>query len=351
MEIFGRHSTDDHALGNALEALLGGSNIEDRAMACNFMHDHRVIPLREQEYLPPVPTTKGLTAAELQNHQVDYFKYRIRFTERPGFEEPANCENLVEYNPHRKLLRLVDMNGMDLVFSYARESAWKASGGAALFKNYPLGDGPNGERVQRWLDRHLDAADEDAKLLVGSMLELLEYRKGDASLKKAQRDDRFFHPQWVTPFDERKSLEFLRTESADRWLERVGIGGLGGDSHWIVALAYTPRSAGLDHVYRPTILDCNWDPRHHPSPKADPKLGGHPVDLGCASQELESEFLHRQAVHTPADFTDLGCLRKRTQRQSPADLATQRRHHLDLIRRMYPSLEEGWMAECYAQPR
>ncbi len=334
--IFNRAQASEHVLSGALKELINSSNDEDRAMAANLMYDPRVSELREREFLqfgikPGAPPNKQ----ELQKAQINYFEQNVCYAKQPAFQSDSNKLNLVfrggltHWGPHLKLVRLLDVNRLDLVFSIASNANWTTKSGNKPFRRYPLG-GADSSSVTEWLNQHLDNTDEQAAAFVSDVFELLNYRLDTNSP---------YHSNWVGFWDELGNL--LLRENADRWLERFGIYRKTSAPHWIIALVYTFEDAR--EAFRPTILDTNWGNRHFPSPPSPKARAGHPMDLDCSSTNLAHELIHPQIRHDKKHFADAEFLRKKTSRISPENLREQRLKHRELLRIAYNDLGNGWM--------
>jgi len=327
-------------LAAELEELQDAGNCRDGAMAANFRYDHRVPPPREDEFIQFCTTSADLSKKGLQNTQIKYFKEKVRFPQDPAFQESPNTTNLsfgpgapVNLSPKRDLVRVLNVSRLDFVFGQAYDQHWTNSAGDEPFKDYPAGEaeGADSDQVLDWLNDKLDKSDKEAVKFVNDVLELLNDRL-DRKLP--------FHPVWAAFWGELR--DFFNSQSADRWLERLGVEKPVPHPHWVIVLVYKVDETRT--LWRPTVLDVEWYPCHFPSPPDLPaSRGGHPMDLGKSSVTLVSEFIHQQIRHLPQHFEQAGLLRQRTTRGSSPELRLQRENHRKLLRDCCPELDNMWM--------
>jgi hypothetical protein len=338
--IFNRLQANGHFMTPAIDQLRSSDEPKDLAIAANLMYDPRVGKPREEILRSLYDARKAEVSVveRLQKTQVQYFKELIRIAKEPDFQKSHNRENIAyggaesaDFRADTKLVRLLDLYGLHDIFRNARDTHWVTSTGRQVFEFYPSDERADSRDVVVWLNHRLDGDDARAEEFVGAVLELLNDR-----LENGQA----WHPTWVGLWDELH--DFLHRETADRWMERLGIGGLTGGNHWIVLLVYAVEYA--DPVFRPTIIDCAWSPNHFPSPPdVPPSVGGHPLDLGSSRNELPREFIHTQIRHLPEHFRAASRLRKRTGRGSPDDLHHPREVHRQLLGKRYKLLSNHWM--------
>ncbi|MBI1786386.1 MAG: hypothetical protein HYR60_02400 [Acidobacteria bacterium] len=322
--VFGRLS-DNHGYGAALAAWRVSAFTDMRAMARNLMHDHRVSPEREADF--DAFGGRPRSAEAIRRAITDYFQERIRVQKKPAFlDEATNLGNIVFGSAEVRdpllsdyeLARVVDLTGLDRVFSEARR------GGMAQFQGFTQETAADseGRGTNRFLEPWLTTGPERAEEFIEAVLQAMNrFRRTTPH-----------HPSWTTGW---LAFRDYIDAGAERWLELVGV-PKSVFPRWLIVLRYTVGEAGT--VVRPTQLDAGWNAFHFPSPpQAARNVGGHPMDLRTSppANGLIPEFIHEQIDHRMEHWIRAGGLSGATARVVDGDLASLRRTHHRLLVRSY----------------
>lgn len=333
--VFGRYFPDPHPYDDALTAMRA-STADEKAVAINLMHDHRVSQERERAFDAFVK--HPCTAFGLRKALKDYFEKKVRQRELPHYVyRDVNAHNLLNghpgtrplIKPDTKLVRVLDLNGLKRVFNWAqiegdRRGKYPRRWGLT-FSRFPpdMNDG----KVMDFLDEKMGRSVED---FVSTILDVL-YVHGKLEKKPYQ-------PAWATAW---AAFKDYVNEGPDRWLQVLGMDK--PSPCWVILLRYTVREAGT--LARPTQLDGGWYQFHFPSPPAAPlSIGGHTMDLRASADGLLPEYVHKHIRHLPEHWTVLAPTNYgRTTAPPLPTLADQRKIHHHLLIRHYGTSVRGWM--------
>lgn len=328
--VFGRNSKP-HPYDAAIDEWLHSAEPEERAMARNLMHDHRISKAREQEFDRLVD--RPCNTVNLQRAIKKYFEKKVRTRTLPDYVyKRVNANNLLtgkdEILPyiHKdvKLVRVLDLNGLRRVFQWAKSKRrWGES-----FEKFPRR--PNDATIAKWLDEKLQGSIENQiERFVGTVLDVMnDYRR-----------EHPYQPTWATTWT---AFEPYLEDEPDRWLQVLGMAKV--PPRWLILLKYTVREAGT--IARPTQLDAGWYAYHFPSPPQAPLgVGGHPMDLRISRKLrcLLPEYIHKQISHPLEHWKDVGSRIGRATAPNLEALAEQRKVHHELLTTRYGKEVCNWM--------
>lgn len=308
--VFGRLEPNPHPYDPLLEDLLS-KEVEERAVACNVLHNGRVSKAREQEFDGFFKQRQ--TGQDLLEALEEYQKTRVvRSVDPPDFEDDLlNGGNILTGTPsgeffiHKQtaLARVVILNRLHFLHQ-------GNDGKPRLLQTFGLQPGAGAEAVDETLDRLMSNPGKDA--MVPEIL---------AGMNRNRH-----HPSWVTLWS---ALDWA-AEPPERWLEVVGVHAERA-GRWVIVLKYLVEE--VDKLVRPTVLDAGNYPQHIPSPVASrgPKCG-YPMDLQMPPPLPETtllpEYIHRQVLHPQRHWEEAGSLCRRTQAATSDELVQQRSAHL-----------------------
>lgn len=312
--VFGRKPSFTHPYCNTLYEWLKSSS-EYRAMSYNIQYDHRVSKAREQEF-DKCFNSKNIPS--LQAAITDYHKERIQKNRTPDFLDiNLNGENFVsggpsgnsQINKDLELVRILDLNGLKILFQKAREESNEP------FEDFPIPG--NDTQITDWLSKKLET---EKKSFIADTINLMNDSRGKEP----------YNPIWASPWT--TFVKYLKSDP-EEWLNIMGM--IKGVGHWLILLKYTVREAGT--LVRPTQLDAGFNAYHFPSPNSAPlQLGGHPMYLGIAASDLPSEYIHEQIDHTIEHWENAGSLCQQTVTANPKEsLARLRQAHHELLNKTY----------------
>lgn len=316
--VFGRLEPNPHPSDPLLEDLLS-QEAEERAVACNVLHDGRVSKAREQEFDGFFKQRR--TGQDLLEALEVYQKTRVRDAKCPDFaDDRLNGENILtgtpsgEFHIHKQtaLARVVVLNRLRFLHE-------GNDGQPGILQTFGLHAGAREQAIDDTLDRLM--RNPGAAAIVPAILTAM--------------NESPHHPTWVTLWSD---LDW-ENEPPERWLEAVGIHEE-RDERWVVVLKY--RVEEVHNLVRPTILDAGKNSsRHFPSPVMPrrPK-SGHPMDLQLPPPSpglaLFREWIHTQIDHVEAHWRAAGSLCEKTRKPShSAALVTQRNAHHQRLRGEY----------------
>ena len=287
--------------------------IEDRAVACNLVHDHRVDAKRKARWRRFLPTLAG--AKDLKDAVKDYRDKRVRYTDSPDFADPLlNGKNFIP-GPlgDNELATGIDLTALATLF---RDKSYPGFPPEAL--------GP--EKVKTFLDKRMrGSVDAAMRRFVADALELMN-------------DSRPFNPVWVMPWAE---FSTVLGAGATRWCEAVGRPIHDDIAHWVIVLRYRLREAGGSLV-APTTLDAGLCPEHFPPPLRAGRTG-IAMDLQSGPPDvLRSEAIHPQTYYRP-EFWEASDFAKGEAQPSAGRLARQRTAHYDLLCQKFGPSTRTWM--------
>jgi hypothetical protein len=300
-----------------------------RAIACNFIHDHRISSKRLRsfkKYVPPVIDESSIASALRLYHSE-----KVGTRKLPEFVyEAFNGKNILTGGQLSKhivakdvlLARIVVLNALGTVFDWAKAKGWRG------FLTFPGSHSPSG--VSDWLNCQIGGP---SRAFGGSFISaILQAMNG-------YRLDRPYQPSWATTW---RSLAAVANQDASRWLQIVGV-SRPQPGQWCMLLRYSVREAGT--IARPTCLDAGDYPFHFPSPPCAPlSVGGHPADLKRSRVVgVLPEYIHKQIDHTPAHVMAV----ERTGLGDCATLRVQRTNHHNRLVAYYGVSVLHWMAKPY----
>lgn len=285
---------------------------EDRAVACNLVHDHRVDAEREAEWRRFLPRRAG--AKDLKDAVKDYRDERVRYADSPDFaDDSLNGKNFMR-GPlgDNEMATVIDLTGLAALF---REN----------YRWFPSEDqGP--EATKKSLDRRMRGS-------VGPVM-----RRFVASALELMNGSRPFNPVWVMPWTE---FATVLEAGATRWCEAVGRPIHDDIAHWVIVLRYRLREAGGSLV-APTTLDAGLSPEHFPPPLRAGRTG-IAMDLQSGPPDvLRSEAIHPQTYYRP-EFWEASDFAKGEARPSAGRLVRQRTAHYNLLCQKFGSSTGTWM--------
>lgn len=296
-----------------------------RAIACNFMHDHRITAKRLRSFKKYVP--QAVDESSLVSALHAYHREKVGTRKLPEFVyEEFNGKNILtggQLSKHTvskdvQLVRIVVLNALGPVFDWAKVKKLRG------FLTFPGSHSPSG--TADWLDGQIGGPNRAfAGSFVSSVLKAMN----------AYRLDRPYQPSWATTW---RSLASIANQDPSRWLQLVGVSRPQA-GQWCMLLRYTVREAGT--LARPTSLDAGDYPFHFPSPPCAPlSVGGHPADLNLAQVTgVLPEYIHKQIDHTPAHVMAVG----QTGASDYATLRIQRMNHHHRLIRFYGGSILNWM--------
>jgi hypothetical protein len=332
--VFGRSLPDPHPYDAALASLLAATT-DERAIALNLMHDHRVSPAREREFdafvKPPC------TDVQLRLALDEYFHAKVRHRKLPHYVYHAvNANNLlngqVAVRPMIRgdvqLVRVLDLNGLNRVFQWAYGVRRANPRWGRTFDRFPRNIS-DGRAVLGWLDEKMQPRTVES--FVATVLDVLRTHRAE---KKA------YQPTWATTW---AAFKEHVAAGPDRWCQVLGIDK--PRACWVILLRYTVREAGT--IARPTQLDCGWHQFHFPSPPgASLSTGGHPMDISTVppANRLRPEFIHKQPNHLLEHWLSLAPNNYgRTTAPTAPSLSAQRQTHHQLLAQIYGSGVYQWL--------
>jgi hypothetical protein len=340
--VFGRYSTNPHPFDPGITDWLTSGKVGYRAMARNIMHDHRVIPEREERFIEFIKQS-GLPSngATLEKAVVDYYKEQVRDSRSPPFTEAAqNSANILtnafprppRFHPNSEFGRILKLNPLWDVFDYSRRREEKDTDPQKVtrYTEVPrLRDG-----MMAWLDK---------KLVSASAIETFVHLTLDA-MNVYLKEVNAYQPSWCAPWSHIE--EHLRQGGPERAAKAVGLPSTGYPS-WVIVLRYKCWEAGT--ICRPCQLDAGWWDHHFPSPpQARPLDGGHPMDCQATptAQRLLSEYIHPQFSHKPEHWKAAGrwCVKIGTKATAGLD-DLRRAHHGKLGNTYGQSDISTWMPD------
>lgn len=356
--VFGRSLPDPHPYDAALVSLLFAT-MEERAIALNLMHDHRVSPARERAFDAFVK--QPCAAVHLRRALDDYFHAKVRHRKLPHYVYHAvNANNLLnglvatrpmispalpaDSQPATilkglmatrpmirgdiQLVRVLDLNGLNRVFQWAQRERRFAPRWGRTFDRFPRNIS-DGRAVMDWLDEKMQPRTVES--FVATVLDVLRIHRAE---KKA------YQPTWATTW---AAFKEHVAAGPDRWCQVLGIDK--PRACWVILLRYTVREAGT--IARPTQLDCGWHQFHFPSPPgAALSAGGHPMDISTVppANRLRPEFIHKQPAHLLEHWTSLAPNNYgRTSAPTAPSLSAQRQTHHQLLAQIYGPGVYQWM--------
>lgn len=317
--LFGR--SDANPYRDILEAWWGLTDDElaYAAMARNLAFDHRVSKERAAKF--DRHGKRPRTSDALRGAIDDYFEKCVRTRKLPDYlYRRINRNNIVigagerlpAFSKDVKLVRVLDLSGLEPVFLWAnqhknRKKEWRRLLSSLLGRPGGLAD---------HLDHELSGKSSgEIEGLIETILHILNTSRSVVA----------YQPTWATVWSDFK--HHLR-QGPDRWLEVLGMAK--APPRWLIVLRYTVREAGT--LVRPNQLDAGWQEYHFPSPPTAPlEVGGHPMDLRVhpRTKPLIREFIHKQIDHALSHWTDLGGKFGRTTLLNTEGLENQRiAHHV-----------------------
>lgn len=355
--VFSRRLPDPHPYDNALSDLsnfsaacktLGFDRYNARALAFNFMYDHRISEEREASFNPYLSNPGNPDVLDFMVALKNYHENRIRTQRDPDYIKPSiNANNLInevsfsclKLKKTQKLIRVIDLNGLREVFLEARDKNY----GGGTFNDFPLltlkvtGKNPATDAVMDWLNKKLEhSAANEVQDFIAKVLDAMNWFGST----------RPYQPTWATLWSCFKGIE---REPPNRWLEVVGVHkNFSTLPRWIILLKYTVKEAGI--IARPTQLDAGNYPHHFPSPPQAPlPVGGHSMDLCQASTftRLLPEVIHNQIDHSIEHWISAGRSCRKVSPSSPAPVGNQikkqRQRHHKLLVKTYGKNVYTWM--------
>jgi hypothetical protein len=331
--VFNRSTPNPHPYDISISELLRLTP-GDKALARNIMYDFRVSNIREGNLnnFCQFP----LLGTGLRDAIIDYFYNRIRNQATPDYIDASlNADNIVsgiatirqKIRKDTLLVRIVDLNGLAPVFS------WAKSEGIKTFKFFP--DPIDDSIVSSWLTKKIEGF---------TTAQLRDFMKVVIDAMNSMRKIAPFQPTWVTTWE---ALKPHLAAKPERWLETLGV-AKPESPRWMFLLRYTVRDAGT--VARPTQLDAGSYPYHFPSPpQASIEWGGHPMDLQISPPAafLLPEFIHEQIDHRIEHWDEAGQFCIATTRPMVESLDKQRCTHHKLLALKYGRHDiQYWMPEC-----
>lgn len=336
--LFDRKIGDGHPWKRALANLWNHSDIENRALARNLAHDHRVSKEREYKLLAYIPSPSNGT--ELLDGLKSYYQAKVKTRSRPDYVfDHSNGGNFVSgrgignvqgITIHRsiELAQVLDLNGLAPVFQAAIDSGRRTP----ALSGFP-GSGANEKDFDQWLDRKLSGTRSRREFVPGALSALARVC-----------EQRPFQPTWVTFWNQ---LEPYLDEGPDRWLEVLGVHkpfAFSNPRHrWLIVLCYRVKTRKL---VRPTVLETNANPFHFPSPpSAAIALGGHPMELADVHHvPLLNEYIHSQIPPRNEYWSKAGSRCEKTEPRATYTFAQLRRSHLGKLGLQYGprSVQQWW---------
>src|SRR5262249_8019709 len=150
-----------------------------RALAQNFIHDHRVSRQREEKFRQFVAA--GCSCETLQACLRRYHAAEVRSAVPPDFAlDSFNHDNVLSgaaHGPHTinkdlELARVLDLSLLTLPFT------WAKTHGRALFQSF---DGATERAMEKFLNSHLEEGPDAREEFVADVLDLLKlYGKVEA---------------------------------------------------------------------------------------------------------------------------------------------------------------------------
>jgi hypothetical protein len=340
--IFGSEPDAECApLASLASSLLNGEP-DQKAIACNLIHDHRVSGKRAVAFCKLAKS--DIEAGNLQSALEEYQNI-VRKKPRVTFLSSSKNSNNFAYRfgravnpvaPDYPLFTVLDLSGLTWVLIDGRIS------GIARLREFGLAGAVTDEQMNRFLEKELGIGDAGRERdAVATVLEALK-----VSRTKMQRHH---HPVWAAssqPF-----LERADRSRPDSWLEAVGVNP-GSKPRWLIVLKYAARDARS--LVRPTVLDAGWYAFHFPSPPAAPlRAGGHAMwlreagDLARGGDSPMPEFIHSQVNFKLSHWEESGFRAGFTSGSRDWPVASSRRRHLESLRAYYGAARlGGWMEEC-----
>jgi hypothetical protein len=215
--VFGRSSSNLHLYDAVLDEWLATGDRTHRAMARNIMHDHRVTPEREREFLRIAGVHGNET--KLEEDIVDYHKEHVRDAKAPPpfVDEAQNGPNILTHSPRRpdephpdrEFGRILKLSSLGLIFDWAQDRDEKFG---ALRRE-------RNENVIDWLDKKLGEA-RAIESFVQIALDAVNFYLSEEGP---------YQPSWCAPWED---LEPYLAEGPDRWAEIVGIPST-GEACWV----------------------------------------------------------------------------------------------------------------------
>jgi hypothetical protein len=303
------------------------------AMSRNLAYDHRVSVKRAEKFdqIGMLPRT----ADDLRGAIDDYSEKCVRKRPRPDYLfRGINGNNIVigggeklpPFSKDLKLVRVLDLTGLEPVFMWARQPKNNTKRWRYLLTTM-LGR-RSGDWATQLDEQLLGKSSDQVEGFIETVLDIL-----DSSRKEVP-----FQPTWATMWsDFEQHLKY----GPDRWLQVLGMAKL--PPRWLILLRYTVREVGT--LVRPTQLDAGWQEYHFPSPPAASlTVAGHPMDLrvNLVAVPLLREFIHKQIKHTIDHWIDLGGQLGRTTVPTTEVLDRQRAAHYDRLLGAYDGVAD-WM--------
>lgn len=283
MRIFNRATQERHPLFRVLEKMSRGTD-EQRAVACNCMHDPRVSNEREEFFLG--------TCRRCENPRdfiklLDAFRRKyVQQTASPDFENSYNVYNRI-FAPAQSLVNIFVVNGLSRMFLWAKEfsrtemSKLRPRQRRALlfFTTYP-----------NHADPHLQDSLDFVSEAMHSKTRRREFLELIFVLYDIYRVTHPYHPIWLTKWsDFRIGWNTRASDRANRWCHRVGISTEKKTGQWVAVLHLSARHL-MTGAYHPTILDAGANVYHFPAPEGV-SGGGRAADLRNEWSTLACEYI------------------------------------------------------------
>jgi hypothetical protein len=305
-----------------------------KAMAKNLRHDHRVTRKRERKFRKYfIKHSHDLSVALKKYHQ-----YEVQGKTVPGFCQ-RSCDNFIAdyrsascttcdgFKADIKLATIINLNGLEFPITDTKKDSLKSW---SVYETSGYKD-----NFSKWLDENLSGKSDKERLeFLDAIFDVLNFR-----LKKGK----FYHPTWVTEWDEFESYA-KKTDGSfdiDNWNQIVGVPRM--NPSWQIVIQY-PANIINGCLYRPTQLDGGDYPHHFPSPpQAEMAEGGYTMDLGITVSRPLNEFIHTQIRLTTDYWENSGYLIGKTNPQA-YDLAALRENHHNKLKIRYNSKDiDDWM--------
>ena len=319
---------------------------EERALACNWRHDHRISISRARDFHRFV-TTKVVKASDspplspraLHMALLEYYEQRIRSQNWPAFLDDSNESNFVFGHPSVKdpipaemaLGRVINLNGLARSVLRFRDRIPELEHLSAGGRPGEEAGGESSEVWSEYLNRTLRAPGNQRNRAIHAIFDAL-----NASRKRYPHQ-----PSWAARWS---VMEQYLPGMPEDWCACVGLPVLARD--WIIVLRYTVGETGS--LLRPTQIDAGTRGFHFPSPPGlVPAEGGLAMNLGNSCPALVPEFVHQQIELEVEHWEATGSLCEQVLQPHLVDLRKLRElHFMRLIEIPRAQVKTWWGAGC-----
>lgn len=327
-----RFSDPGCAAFSALTAACSSSDASERALARNFLAEHRLSEERFRHFMDF--GGNPATWDDIQDAVVKYHNAHVRPFVSSGTRSTFFRESAVNGGGvPTQVGTVLDLTGLHQIYADAKAeykdvlaAGYIPGDELEAFANYS-GQPGNYDSVNEFLKTELRAPDKflDAVFKV---------------LNRARRSkDRRFREVWVADWDTLKPL--LDKGRPDGWIRAVGVPK--NYAAYLAVLCFTPEENGL---FRPSQLEAGWRDVHFVSPPQAPfTYGGHAMHLGGPrSEPLVREYLQGERDWLLDEWQTAGRLVGFADSPVDVDVVEHRTLHWLRLRVCYGEREiEEWM--------